>query len=141
MKSLPDTKNPLVLRIDFSDQDAWEKICTAVREPVDDFQAYVEFLVDISYQDITKEQLLELVPSEYEHSFIILVDRETVSSPEFPLLIIDLGRDFGDFGREFRAIPSQIQGIENNLSIGNMSFYEFADNVDDDGVFRGFNEI
>jgi hypothetical protein len=41
-------------------------------------------------------------------------------------------------GRTFRAIPSQIQGIENNLSIANMDFYEFADWVDEDGVFRGF---
>jgi hypothetical protein len=39
---------------------------------------------------------------------------------------------------EFRAIPSQIQGIENNLSIANMDFAEFTDSVDEDGVFRGF---
>ncbi len=41
-------------------------------------------------------------------------------------------------GHEFRAIPSQIQGIENNLSIANMDFEEFAEAVDEDGVFRGF---
>jgi hypothetical protein len=35
-------------------------------------------------------------------------------------------------------IPSQIQGIENNLSIGNMVFEEFATAVDERGVFRGF---
>jgi hypothetical protein len=29
-------------------------------------------------------------------------------------------------------------GIENNLSIANMDFEEFAENVDDDGIFRGF---
>jgi hypothetical protein len=31
-----------------------------------------------------------------------------------------------------------VQSIENNLSLFNMDFWEFADNVDDDGVFRGF---
>jgi hypothetical protein len=29
-------------------------------------------------------------------------------------------------------------GVENNLSVANMDFHEFADNVEDDGVFRGF---
>ena len=53
---------------------------------------------------------------------------------ESPLRIIDL---FDEPGREFRAIPSQIQGIENNLSISNMCFYEIAELVDEDGVFRG----
>jgi len=28
--------------------------------------------------------------------------------------------------------------VENNLSIANMDFSEFADNVDKDGIFRGF---
>ena len=33
--------------------------------------------------------------------------------------------------------PLEIQGIENNLSISNMCFYEIAELVDDDGIFRG----
>jgi len=53
------------------------------------------------------------------------------------VLVIDL---YADRGRTFRAIPSQIQGIKNNLSIANMDFFEFADNVDADGIFRGFPE-
>jgi|GEM_PF-3302045 hypothetical protein len=51
--------------------------------------------------------------------------------------IIDL---FDRSIREFRALPTQIQGIENNLSIANMDFEEFADPMDEDGVFRGFPE-
>jgi hypothetical protein len=31
-----------------------------------------------------------------------------------------------------------VQSIENNLSIANMDFAEFADSVNEDGVFRGF---
>ena len=45
---------------------------------------------------------------------------------------------FEELGRTFRAIPSAIQSIENNLSITNMDFREFADNLDADGVFRAF---
>ena len=136
MKQLPETENPLVLRADFSDQAAWGRICAAIREPVGDFHAYVEFVDDVAYRGMTKGQLLRLVPQNYEHSFIILVDRTAISPSEFPLLIVDL---YEEPEREFRAIPSQIQGIENNLSISNMDFEEFADSVDEDGVFRGFH--
>ena len=73
----------------------------------------------------------------YPHSFVFVVDREAVSNPEFPILVVNLRRDHG---RVFRAIPSTIQSIENNLSIANMSFFEFANAVDADGVFRGFAE-
>jgi hypothetical protein len=30
--------------------------------------------------------------------------------------------------------------VENNLSIANMEFGEFAGNLDQDGVFRGFGD-
>ena len=139
MKQLPKTENPLVLRTDFSNQTAWEEIRREIQKPVGIFQfrAYVEFVDDTAYQDITKEQLLQLVPKDYEHSFVVLVDKVAISQPEFPLLIVDL---YAEPGREFRAIPSQIQGIENNLSIANMGFYEFAELVDEDGIFRGIFE-
>ncbi len=143
MKPIPETENPLVLRTDFSDQAAWEKICAAIRRPTIfgwgiqpmEFRANVEFVDDVAYRDVTKDQLLQLVPQNYAHSFIVLVDRTAITQPESPLLIVDL---YEEPGREFRAIPSEIAGIENNLSLANMSFFEFADAVDPDGVFRGF---
>ena len=57
--------------------------------------------------------------------------------PGVPILVVDLRRERG---RGFRAIPSTIQSIENNLSIANMDFFEFANAVDEDGVFRGFRK-
>jgi hypothetical protein len=97
----------------------------------------VEILNVVEYADITKDQLLELFPKDYSHSFIIVVDRTAISLPDHPLLIVDL---YERSGHEFRAVPSQIQGIENNLSIANMDFEEFAESVDESGVFRGFPE-
>lgn len=53
-----------------------------------------------------------------------------------------LRTDFYDeSGRTFRVISREMWGVENNLSIANMDYYEFADNVDPDGVFRGFPQI
>jgi hypothetical protein len=99
------------------------------------FRANVEFIDDVDFADIRKDQLLEILPMVYNHSFIIVADQMAISHPEHPLLIINL---FDRSAHEFRALPAQIQGIENNLSIANMDFEEFADSVDGDGVFRGF---
>ena len=137
MKQIPNTNDALVLRTDFSDQAAWEAIRAIIREPVEGFLAYVEFLANVEYRDLSKEQLLGLIPEDYNHSFIIIVDRTAILQPDFPLLIVDL-HDLS--GHEFRAVPSKIQSIENNLSIANMDFEEFADAVDKDGIFRRFPE-
>ncbi len=137
MKPIPQTENALVLRTDFSDQAAWDAICGIIRNPrgIFRFRAYVNFLDDVEYADIAKPQLLELIPQGYGPTFIVVADRIAMSSPEHPLLIIDL---YEGSGRDFRAVPSQVQGIENNLSIANMDFEEFASSVDKDGIFRGF---
>ena len=137
MNQIPQTEYPLVLRTDFSNQAAWEAICAEIRIPVGifRFRANVEFVDDVEFSGITKEQLLGLIPKNYGHSLIIVVDRTAISLPNYPLLIVDL---FERSGREFRAIPSQTQSIENNLSIANMDFEEFAESVDERGVFRGF---
>ena len=137
MKQIPETKNAPVLRTDFSDQAAWDEICAEIQRPVGflRFRANVEFLDDVKYAGMSTNQLLDLLPHNYNHSFIIVADQTAISFPEHPLLIVDL---YERSAHEFRAIPSTIQSIENNLSIGNMDFEEFADAVDDDGVFRGF---
>jgi hypothetical protein len=139
MKQLPITANPLVIRTRFDSQQAWETVCGLIRAPQyftsDPFYANVDPLDDIDFANLAPEDLVARVPGEFPHSFVLVVDAITVTHPEFPVLVIDL---HADRGRSFRAIPSQIQSIENNLSIANMDFSEFADSVDEDGLFRGF---
>ncbi len=132
-----ETENPLVVRTDFSDQAAWHEICEEIQRPVGPlrFRANVEFSDDVEYAGMSTNQLLELLPHNYNHSFIIVADQTAILSPEHPLLIVDL---YERSAHEFRAIPSAVQSIENNLSIGNMDFEEFAEAVEDDGVFREF---
>jgi hypothetical protein len=138
MNQLPETEKGIVVRTDFSNQAAWEAICKIIRKPVGimRFRANVTFVDDVQYADMIKDELLQLVPDHDDaQSFIIVVDQIAISHSDNPLLIIDL---FEERGREFRALPSQIQSIENNLSLANMDFAEFADTVDESGVFRGF---
>jgi len=112
MKPIPNTEHALVLRTDFSNQNAWDSICAAIRRPNDayHFIAYVDFMDDEGYSGINKEQLLTLITENYNHSFIIIIDETTISHPDHPLLIIDLIDD--GTGNEFRALPAQVQAIE-----------------------------
>jgi hypothetical protein len=139
MEMLPKTENSPVVRTNFDDEDAWKTICEMIQRPVphgfgNTFQAYVTFVENAAFKDLKEQELLKRVPADFGPSFLMVVDKAALQAPEFPILIIDLYRERG---RSFRAIPSQIQSIENNLSIANMDFDEFADYVDEDGVFRG----
>jgi uncharacterized protein DUF6924 len=134
MKKCPDTQNAPVLRTDFSDQAAWDAIREEILKPVDGFYANVDFIDDPDFAGVSNEALMDLIPGTMRHSFIVVADTEAMKG-EHLVLVVDLLRQQG---REFRAEPSQIQGIENNLSIANMDFAEFAENCDPEGVFRGF---
>ena len=127
----------LVIRTDFSDDAAWNELKSAItqREPVHGFQAYVEFVDDAGYAGLRIDRVLEIFPESSNRSFVFLVDSTTISSPEHPVLCVDL---FDERGRTFRVVPSALWGVENNLAIANMEFAEFADNADEDGVFCGF---
>jgi hypothetical protein len=134
MKKCPDTQNAPVLRTDFSDQAAWDAIRKEVQQPVDGFYANVDFIDDPDFADISNDALMGVVSRNMRHSFMVVADKKAMHG-EHLLLVVDLLREQG---RQFRAEPSQIQGIENNLSIANMDFAEFAENCDPEGVFRGF---
>jgi len=138
MKSIPATESAQIIRTDFSDQTAWERLTAVVREPADPFIFNMEILDDRDRSGATVEHLLAALPKDYPHSFLVVADSVAISQPDHPLLVIDL---IEERGRQFRAIASQVPSIENNLSIANMGFEEFADAVDESGVFRGFPEI
>ncbi|MGH7514960.1 MAG: DUF6924 domain-containing protein [Gemmatimonadales bacterium] len=134
-KPIPETTNAAVLRTDFSDEAAWAAICGQIRAPSGDFMATVDCLSDPEFEGLTPSEVPELVRPGSRHTFLFLVDRHTIADPEHGVLVVDL---YAEPGRSFRVIPSEMWGVENNLSIANMDFGEFADSVDVDGVFRGF---
>ena len=84
MKYLPETENALVLRTDFSNQSAWQAICAEIREPVDGFRANVDFVDDVAYRDITKEQLLGLFAENSGHTFVIVSIASRPRGPTMP---------------------------------------------------------
>lgn len=136
--STANSDKSLLLRMDFSDQLAWEALCEAVQVPSDDgFVASFDFVSDPVYSGIKIEELLELQPKGAEHNFLFIADAECLANSEHPILVVDLHTEPG---RTFRVIPSEVWAVENNLSISNMDFEEFANEADLKGVFRGFTD-
>jgi len=135
---IPTTEHALIIRSDFSNQAAWDGLISTIREPAEPFVFNMEVSDDRENDGATVEQLLEALPEDYPHSFIVIADRVAISQPDHPLLVVDL---LERRGRHFRAVAAQVPSIENNLSIANMGFEEFAESVDETGVFRGFLEV
>ncbi len=133
--NLPASENALLLRTDFTHPTAWQELLAAAREPEEPFGFYLEVLDDPAHSGWTPEQVRAALPEDYGHSFIVLADQMAMAAPGHPVLVVDL---FDEPGRRFRAAANQIAAIDSNLSIGNLSFEEFAEQVDESAVFRGF---
>ncbi|MEV8550833.1 hypothetical protein AB0L04_13515 [Streptomyces glaucescens] len=108
----------------------------ALSSPSEDgFLANVALVDDRQYEGLSPDQVLKLIPAEYQHPLLGLADSVTFASAELPLRVVDR---WGERGRCVRVVAAELWSIENNLSGANMDFEEFAGAVDDDGVFRGF---
>lgn len=138
MLTLPKgSENSLLLRTDFSDETAWTDLCDQLREPSDEgFLPRLDIVSDRAYEGLTVQELVALNPRDAGHPYAFLADQVTLVDPERPILVIDF---FTEPGRTFRVVPAQTWSVENNLSLANMDFCEFAESVDADGVFRGFH--
>ncbi|GAA3877574.1 hypothetical protein GCM10023084_33040 [Streptomyces lacrimifluminis] len=135
-EQLPHTSGTLVLRTDFAGDAVWEALTRALATPSEDgFLPSVELVADPRFTGVTAEEAIGRLPAGYEHPILVLADTTALASAEFPLLVVDLREEPG---RCLRVVASELWGIENNLSIANMDFREFAAAVDADGVHRGF---
>ena len=111
MLPTPKPNESLVLRTDFSDDAAWDSICDAIKAPVGEFRAYVDCVSDPQFDGAPVERL---IPKNNGHTFLFIVDSETLTHPDRPILVLGL---HDDVGRSFRVIPTEMWGVENNLSI------------------------
>jgi hypothetical protein len=141
----------LVVRTDFEHAAAWQQVQAAIVEPQTDegFTPNVEFVDEPRFEGLAVPQLLELLPDDADASVAFLVDRQTLTDPDRPILVVNLfdydqdtpgERKGQQFGHTFRIIPAHMWSVENNLGLSNMDWHEFADRVDGDGVFRGFGD-
>jgi hypothetical protein len=137
----------LLVRTDFTDDDAWDQVRDeATREyGPDGFCACVEPVSDPVWAGATWKAVKAAAPTDDTGACVLFIaDSITFASPEHSILVVDLEdkilsvAEFPEIADRtpFRCIPSALWGVENNLSIANLSWEDFADAVDDDGVYR-----
>ncbi|MFF5225474.1 DUF6924 domain-containing protein [Dactylosporangium sp. NPDC000521] len=127
----PDDLSSLVLRTDFTDDAAWAEVLAAVG---DDGATYVS---DRRYAGVTIQALVDVDAAAAEDdklTYLFIADAATMADAERRLLAVDL---FDEPGRTFRVPPSWYADVSANLSIANLSFWEFADAADESGTYRG----
>jgi hypothetical protein len=154
--TLEATGTPL-LRTDFSDDAAWSTVVSEVTRPADLGGGYDEYQPAISpfddrfFEGATGASLAEIWSSHaMEGGYVLLADArssaEAADGRDVTVEYVDLSVE-GDedsellhsyLGRTFRCAAREVAAIEANLSIANLDFSDFADSLDDQGVFRGF---
>jgi len=136
---VPPEWHVLVVRTDFSDDAAFDAVCALIT--ADDSDGYTPDL--IRFED---RRLDDAAPDDVYRrcldtgiAYLFIADERTMTDPEHPLLALDVDSGEEEPGGTFRAVPAQVCHIDANLGISNMDFSEYADGVDPDGVFRGFD--
>jgi hypothetical protein len=136
MSGLPSTQDSLLVRTDFTDERAWQTArAAALAENGDGFRAYVQVIDDPQFADCTWQSLRQEVAALEDHAAVLFVVDGPALTDDHPILVVDLS---DQLRAAFRCVAHELWGVDNNLSISNMDWEEFADNVDGGGVFRGF---
>jgi len=136
-KTIPVTNKSFVLRTDFSDDSAWEALKAKLHRTDDELSPDLDFISDPAFADLMPETLRSALPEDSDHSYGLIADRAALMEKDNPVLAVDLSKKKVKI---LRVSAEALAEVENNLSVGNMDFREFAKAVDEDGVFRGFRE-
>ena len=108
----------------------------ALRENEEGFRAYLEPVTDPAFDRVPWEAVKAAIPAnDHGASVLFIADSTTLTSPDHPVLVVDL---LDDTRHPFRCIPAELWAVDNGLNIANMDWADFADAVDESGVFRGF---
>jgi len=140
----------LIIRTDFSDEPAWQSLCTELSRPWGDgdYEPVVHIVDDPAWSGAMAHDVVAAVSVDEDLSVVFLADRTTMGDRDHALLAVAvLTRDECESDEEFeaysgsvRAVPAGIHDIHANLSIGNLDFADVADaaGLDPAGVFRSF---
>jgi uncharacterized protein DUF6924 len=141
MPTLPSANylSALLVRTDFSSDEAWQQVCDeAQREYDEGFSADLVLVSDPAFGGASWQAVRAAVPaSDHGPAVLFVADEVTLRSLDHPVLVVDL---LHEGHTPIRCIPPELWSVENNLNIANMSWDEFADALEYDGVFRGFPE-
>lgn len=141
-RALPTSDAPLLIRTDFSSDEAWLALVEEIGEltlEVDGaaFAADLRPVSDRRFDGATPENVVEAnLEGDDPLYFVFVADATTLEGTGATVLVIDLADDPGNW---FRVPANLLWLVESNLSLGTVDFTDFVRSATD-GVFRGFNE-
>lgn len=136
MPELPKLNCSLLVRTDFTRDDAWREVRDqALQESEEGSRADLEPVSDPAFDGASREEVKAAVPADEDGAPVLFIaDSTTLTRPDHPVLVLDL---LEEDRRPFRCIPAELRGIGNNLNIADMDWAEFPDTADENSVFRG----
>jgi hypothetical protein len=127
------------IRTDYTNDHAWQETWSALIAvyPDADFEWDVASLIAVeapALADLSAGHVA-LLEREGDHAALVVIAARSLS--DHTAVVIDVTSATAP--EPFRSTPEQLQGILDNLAVGNISFSEFAAHAAEDGVFRGFH--
>lgn len=137
-----DLFDVLVIRTDFSDDEAWEAVAGELHRPWGpggEFAAAVQLVDAPAWSGATADEVLAALVDE-DLIVVFVADRGTMKSPARALLALStVWEDVSGLDpvyyqeliespepREFRATPAAVHGVQADLALGNVDFAEYA---------------
>lgn len=136
MTGLPSTEASLLVRTDFTDGDAWEETKAAsLAENDDGFRAYVHVVDDATLGEATWQDVRRATMALDHRAAVLFIADSAALTGDHPIQVVDLSSASRP---PFRCVASELWGVDNNVNIAKMDWEDYADNVESDGVYRGF---
>ncbi|MER8225763.1 hypothetical protein ABTZ58_35520 [Streptomyces sp. NPDC094143] len=132
-----DELSPLVIRTDFTDEDAWNRVLAELQEPWMENEAEPYIISESAYDGVPAERIIKAVlvaMSELELPGVVFIaDATTMREEKHPLLAVStewdgepFAQDEDAFTTQFRIRPNAAIEVSCNLGIANMDFEDFA---------------
>jgi len=104
---LPENGDPDVyfIRTDFSSAVRWQEICHTLGEALRELEMKAQFIEARELDCASPGDLVPILEGNPYYSFALILDRVSMESPDFPVLVLDL---LEEPGRTFRQLPIQI---------------------------------
>ena len=138
------TGQPPLIRTDFADDAAWQRLVALVTAETNaDGETFVSRILVVD-DPANRGTGVEQAPA----GLSFLADSRALAETDHPVLVVENTDDAAQ--KSFRVVATELWTVENGLftpdsgsgstSLPNMDFDDFVDNLDSDGVFRGFRD-
>jgi hypothetical protein len=132
-----DELSPLVIRTDFTDEDAWNRVVEELQEPWMENVSEPYLISESAYDGVPAERILKAVlaalPEPELPGVVFIADATTMREEKLPLLAVStewdgepFAADEDAFATQFRIRPNAAIEVSCNLGIANMDFEDFA---------------